>query len=299
LVQKAYAQALFERRRLLPTDFPPDAPGATVQALCRDLHAYHTRLPDPIDPLIAVVRTATSQAAKTNGVAPLVVRVNTERPASASLTTALKYAVSRVGRSVQLETVLPAGNHRAEVEAQPSQAPPDLFGEEQREIYRTTALRLARSGFEWQRWCDDAQLLAQGSDVSGWLSNSTVPPDDETRDAVQWVHGFQVVCALLAAHARGEVGERFAALEQAALGDDDWQSAAAVLGLRALAERHHDVSRRVVALYKRLVPPAHLSVGAAALALAVSGDALADEDGRRVFWKLRARVLRELAELSH
>lgn len=291
-----YARALQGRQTLLPSDFPQGASPSRIQALCRDLHAYVTRLPDPIDPLIAVVRSATSRAASTQGSAPIRVRVTSERPACASLELAFRHSVSRVGKSVQLETLCTARDNPTSVLlTAPFAEPNHLPRHDSDATLRGIVASLARSPFRWQSWCDNAAARGARTESSIWLQLSTTPADDETLEAVQWVHAYQIAGALLAAHAGNDVELRFSDLRRTALHSTDWMSAAAVVGLRALAERYPASSPQVVALLKELVPSSEMSLGPAALAVAVSGDALAEEAERPVFVKLRQRVQRELA----
>lgn len=295
----AYAGALRDHKTLLPNDFPVGASPSRIQALCRDLHAYVTRLPDPIDPLIAVVRSATSRAASTHGSAPMRVRVTSERPACASLELAFQHSVSRVGKSAQLETICTARDNPASDLLSAQAVDQTHFQRHDSDAtLQGIVSALARSPFGWQTWCDSASALGARTESSIWLQLSGTPADDETLEAVQWVHAYQVAGALLAAHAGNHVELRFSDLRRTALQSKDWMSAAAVLGLRALGERYPALSHQVVALLKELVPSPEVSLGPAALAVAVSGDALAEDAERPLFVSLRQRVQRELAELA-
>ncbi|XYH95940.1 hypothetical protein ACMHYB_50490 [Sorangium sp. So ce1128] len=78
-------------------------------------------------------------------------------------------------------------------------------------------------------------------------------------------------------------------------GVDDWSSAAALLGLRALAAARMELRGEILERVVSLIPPEGEPLPPLSRALAVLGCELAAGEERRRFLRLRARVVAELA----
>jgi hypothetical protein len=122
-----------------------------------------------------------------------------------------------------------------------------------------------------------------------------VPAPPEGHDVAQYVHGFQIAAALCIASGSEDPETRLDALSQLLGGADDWTSAAALLGLLALAELVPELGARIEARAAKMVPSPQEALTPMARALAVTGSKLTSGEARTNYLRLRARVRREIA----
>jgi tetratricopeptide (TPR) repeat protein len=278
----------------MPHEFAVDD---ATRGLVADAEAYVTTLPDPIDPVVRVLRSVARGPASTPDQA-IRVRVRAERPLAPSASAAFDLVLARLGRKGTLDVALdgdlapsrfgPAwrleGGRWVPSVAQPSE-----------ETIASVAA-LAKTPFAWDAWLAAAGAAPTANNtIDGLLAamaHVPAPPDD--RDVVQHVHAFQVAAALHIALGPWPETARLAALTSLAEAVDDWTAAAAWLGLRALAGTA-ELRPQIAALARRMLPDAQAPLPPTSRALAVIGCELATDDERAPFLGLRARVRHELA----
>ncbi len=275
---------------------PPTTDDPRELALFFDAGTCVTRLSDPIDPVVRVIRSVALNPP--GGERPIRVRIRAERPLAPSACMAFDLLLARLGREGSLEVI-----HEGPGEPRPGplwkleagRAVPVLPPPSPEVVARIGAV--AATPFSWATWCAAVTADSPGS-IEELLSAAVhVPPPPEERDVVQHVFGFQVAAILGIAFGPWEVATRLEALLPLIEGADDWTAAAAWLALRALAEvdpdRRDEVERRA----RAKVPSPEQPLSPTARTLAVTGAALASSSEARIpYLRLRARVRRELAE---
>lgn len=301
-ISLAYARALaagVPRSADLLADARSGSEQARARSLRADLSAYVTRLADPMDPLVRVIRSASEQAASSP--ARLRVRVRADRLLAPSARIAFSQQMSAFGREGQLlvevehdgEPLRPGPLWLAQagdlVPAIPR--PPDTV------LDRVRAL--AGTPFAWDVWCARALELSSTlelSDATRLLGAIAYPPELPSRDddAVLWVHGFQVAAAVMTALGPEPPLVRKERLCSLLAGIDDWSSAAALLGLRALAGARTELRGEILEQAVLLLPSDGEPLPPLSRALALLGCELAAGEERRRFLRLRARVVAEL-----
>jgi tetratricopeptide (TPR) repeat protein len=295
----SFAQASLAYVRFLASGEPMQtqaSPDDHVRALAADAEAYVTRLSDPIDPIVRVIRSV----ARGPGSAMdqrIRVRVRAERPLAPSAHAAFDLLLARLGRDGELEVTRDASTPprlgllwRLE-NGRPVPAVPRPA----EEVIASVA-SIATTPFAWEGWRTGAAAAGPQSIEALMAAMVHVPPPPDDRDLVQHVHAFQIAAALRIALGPWPETARLEALTSLLDGVDDWIPAAAWLGLRALAARdalRDDIERRA----RNGVSPQHESLPPMARALAVTGCELAKGDDRAPYLRLRARVRRELAGL--
>lgn len=269
-----------------------------ARAIDADLSAYATRLADPIDPVIAVIRSTAARAASSGDGAPLRVRARADRPLAPSARVAFAFVLAEARREGTLridhdETPARFGPlWRDDLSrAEPAHAsPPPSVIERAREI--------AQIPFDLQVWSDRALSLAASAtdEESATFERAAafVPAPPSGMDAVRWTHGFQVAAMLLCAGAKAPADVRLARLTALSAGQDDWTSAAALVGLRALARTDPALSKAILDVVTPLVPARDAPLAPGSLALALLGADLAEGPARRDFLRLRMRVRFEI-----
>jgi tetratricopeptide (TPR) repeat protein len=270
----AYAAALRGEGSL---DLPERAgrTGRRVERLRRDASAYATRLADPVDPCVGVLRSVARDMASSKDRRPLRIRLRADRPLAPSVAVVLRLLEQVHGRAVRLE------------EATRVVAPVDPPSEK----IRASVASLAKTPFHWATWCERSEGLAAALVDDGALLSALAHPPalpDRDVDPIRWLHGCQVAIAIASAASPIAEQERFVRLERLVT-QHDWTTAAAVLGLRALAERAPVLRERIVEVLetaRRACGPEQVH----ALALAVAGGALASGSARQPYWRLRAEV---------
>ncbi|XXX81733.1 hypothetical protein WMF30_23525 [Sorangium sp. So ce134] len=270
-----------------------------ARSLEADAAAYTTRISDPIDPLVGVIRGVRARAASAAPPARLRFRVRAERPLAPSAHAAFARALAQCGREGSLlvehdggaPSAGPLWQEGASGAAPAVPRPPD-------EVLARVH-ELALTPFAWAAWCERAAALsaalepARAATLADAMAYPPEPPSPEV-DAARWVHGFQIAAAVLAAVGPGPAAERKQRLVSLLAGVDDWSAGAALLGLRALARAHPALAPEIAAEARRLLPEARAPLPPLARALAVLGCELAVGEARRDFLRLRARVRAEL-----
>jgi tetratricopeptide (TPR) repeat protein len=270
------------------------APDEHTRALASDAEAYVTRLSDPIDPVVRVIRSV-ARGPATPADQRIRVRVRAERPLAPSARVAFQLLLARLGREGELEVAHDASTSPRlgtlwRIEAgRPVPAPPRPAEE-----IVASIMSIAATPFAWEGWRTGAAASAPGSieELMGAMVHVPAPPDD--RDIVQHVHAFQVAAALRIALGPWPESARLEALTSLLDGVDDWIPAAAWLGLRAFAISD-ELRATIVRRARESVPSQHESLPPMARAVAVTGCELAKGDDQAPYLRLRARVRRELA----
>ncbi|WP_437627110.1 tetratricopeptide repeat protein [Sorangium sp. So ce1151] len=303
-VSLAYARALAsgapDGAELLDREHDQEAARDRALSLEADATAYTTRLSDPVDPLVGVIRSVRARADATAPSIKLRFRVRAERALAPSAYVAFVHALAQCGRDGSLLVEHEQGAPSAGRLWQPNAAgaapavhrPPDEVLAHVNE--------LARTPFEWAAWCDRAVTLSAPLDpelVAMFVDAMAYPPEPPSPDvdAVRWVHGFQIAAAVLAALGPGAVEARKERLCSLLTGVDDWSAGAALLGLRALARARPELTPAIVEQARSLLRGERALLPPHARALAVLGCELTSGEARRDFLRLRARIRGELA----
>ncbi|WP_438022725.1 hypothetical protein [Sorangium sp. So ce233] len=303
-ISLAYTRALaagVARDADLLADARSESEQARARSLQADLSAYVTRLADPMDPLVRVIRSAGRQAASSP--ARLRVRVRADRPLAPSARIAFSQQMSAIGREGQLLVEHDGGPPRpgplwladADGLAPAVRRPPDAVIDCVRD--------LASAAFAWDAWCARAREMAstlEPSSAARLVDAIAHPPAPPSRDhdPVSWVHAFQVAAAVLTALGPEPPLVRKERLGALLAGIDDWSSAAALLGLRALAGACTALRGEIVERAARSLPADGEPLPPASRALVILGCELAAGEERRGFLRLRAKVVAELAASS-
>ncbi|MEZ4294406.1 MAG: hypothetical protein R3B70_05485 [Polyangiaceae bacterium] len=272
-------------------------------ALEADLAAYETRLCDPVDPWIRVIRGALARAVESAPGARLRFRARAELAPSPSARLALAEGMAIRERQGELacEPTLPdPGFGPLWSRREDSMYSPAV---EPGESATRAVVSLASTPFGWGVWCERGREIAaatEGAHAAQIAAVMARPPPlpSANVDPVLWLHGIQVAAALIVALAPEAAGPAGARLEQLSslAGTGDWSAAAALLGLRALGERERERCPEIVRRLLRLVPGDDDPLPPSARALAVTGGSLARGEERRAFLRLRARVLENQSE---
>lgn len=287
----AYAKALAAghyARIEAPPDAPPEA-ASHARLLDADLAAYLVRLAEPLNPLSGVLRGAAARAASPEAPAKLTVRVRANRPLAPSARVAFLLAMKRAGKEGELLVDSERKTGRmGPISWEAAPAPEGLLAR---------VSELAASEFAWEAWCLRAKDIARElgdavtmEAIGAAMAHPSTPPSPAA-DAVLWVHAFQVAGAVILAAARG-AEPLFPLLD----GVDDWSSAAAILGLHAVAQADAHAREGIVARLRELLPGRQEPLPIYARALAITGCELATGDARRDYLVLRARIRRDLVE---
>lgn len=294
-VSSAFARALLEGRVEM-TCTSDGAVHGRAQQLVAELSSYQTRLADPVDPVIAVIRTVSGSRAKPSE--SRRIRIRTERPLCPSARLALGWALegAEVEVSVLADGDAPTRFGRVWDSAREARATEREPSRDAVECIR----QLAAMPFSWTSWCERARQLARALDASGRsaLENEWVllrPPEVAGVDMPRYVHAHQAAAALLIGLGPDPAAARLTQLEALLEAADDWSSAAGVLGVRALGESEASIRALCLERLVLLLPCDEEPLPPFARALAVTGCALAEPGARQPFFRLRARTRRELA----
>lgn len=302
---RAYANALAQPGE--GTSLPAvavDTPSVSrrrVAALRADLAVYRERLAEPSDPLIGVLRRLYRRAAAAELPANSPIGVRSERPMAPSARLALNYGLQYFGCQARLvvehDVLHPQFGplwHESTLPSPAVEPPPRAVSE--------LVARLASTAFGWQGWCEAAQELRsalvppQRLSLQALCATMAYPPEPPSRDhdPVTWIHGYQVAAAILVAQEDGGVEARFDMLGGLLAATDDWSSAAAAMGLRALAEQHPAMRAAVGDQLRARIPTHEEPLAPMARAVAVAGAAITKGRQRAAFLRLRARARNEL-----
>lgn len=263
-------------------------------ALFIDAGAYVTRLSDPIDPVVSVLRSIARAPAGPED-RPVRVRVRTERPLAPSARMAFDLLLARLGREGALEVV-----HDSAAEARPgplwrldgSRYVPS--GPRPSDDVMASIAAIAGTPFEWSVWRTTCATPGPGTAEELLTAMAHVPTPSGDSDVVQYVHAFQVAAAMRVALGPWPVETRLDALRGLLEGVGDWTSAAAWLGLRAMADTVAELRPTLEQRARAMVPAADDPLAPMARVLAVTGGELAEKKDRAPYLRLRARVRREL-----
>ncbi len=278
----------------------PRTPAIEARALAidLDLSAYATRLADPIDPIVAVIRAAGERAAAPGDQGAIRLRVRSDRAAAPSAHVAFGFALAAHGREGAL--VVEHEGTAARVgplwRGDPSRAEPAVPMPPSGVIDR--AREIASLPFDWSTWSERASALAanateaEGASFEDAAAHPPAPPSGV--DAVRWVHGFQIAAMLLCASAPVPPSARMERLIALLAGPDDWAAGAALLGLRALGRSAPELRSAILVAARGLLLAEDVRLSPMSLALAVLGAELAEGAARRDFLRLRMRVRAEL-----
>lgn len=286
---------------LLPRGRGEDAAAhERARSLEADLTAYATRLSDPIDPLVGVIRGVHARADAATRSMKLRVRVRADRALAPSAHLAFTHALAQRGREgvllVEHEGGAPSPGplwkEGADAFAPAVPRPPD--------VVLACVRELAQTPFAWGAWCARAAALSATLDperAALFVDAMAYPPEPPSPDvdAVRWVHGFQVAAAVLTAVGPGPVEPRKQRLCALLAGVDDWSAGAALLGLRALVRARPELAPDVVERARALLPGERAPLPPLSRALAVLGCEITSGELRRDFLRLRARVRAEIA----
>ncbi len=292
----SYARSLATGAAIIEPATVDTAHRPLARVLLADAAAYSSRLSDPVDPFVAVLRSA-QERARSGPPGRVIVRVRAERPASPSAQLAFRLGLAASAREGDLIVEGPPRPARfGPLWSEAADTPPITARPPDALLERVSSL--CAVGFDWSLWSDRAAAIAKelsGEDEARLLDCLAHPPPlpSPDVDAVVWVHGFQVAAALLIGHGKAPVNAREDQLASLLSGVDDWSAAAAILGLRALCrgapDRRDSVSRRMQDLLTSLsdsLPPF-------ARALSVVGAELSLDENRSSFLALRSRVRAE------
>lgn len=292
-VASAYASAVVDGRDMVDLQGVPAELAARTELLASDAQIVHSRLPDPLDPLVAVIRSVAASMPDDDG--RLVVRVRADRPRAPSAALAFSALMARRGREGELVV-----QHEPNSEkfgplwtAMGDRA----LGEPSPE-WRKAVSQLAQQPYRWSHWCGRAESVAAAAEVSMLddIRATMVWPEacPAPVDAVHWIHAQQVAATLLLASAPVPATLRLEALVGLLEATDDWVGAAAALGLARLAEREPEVEAVVVEALRASVPSDDEPLHCACRAIAVAGGRVAEGDDRVIFFRLRGRARVEL-----
>jgi tetratricopeptide (TPR) repeat protein len=250
--------------------------------LAGDLDAYSTRLPDPVDPLIGVIRGVAARAADGKS-QEIRVRARADNPLCPSAARAFELTLRRAGKTGALEVVCPRSGAFAHVEE---------VSEERAVAADTLAAiaSLASSTFHLEDWARQAEAIAatvRRGEAAGFIGAAAEVPVEPPAgtDPCSWVHAFQIAAALVAAARATTDDDAARLLEPLARATDDWLSIAALL---ALGRRCG--AARASALALELAPREGAPLHAASRAVCQLGPS-----GDRGLLLLRRRVRRERA----
>ncbi|MDI1443611.1 tetratricopeptide repeat protein [Polyangium sp. 6x1] len=289
-----YAEALGGKAGDLPKvcgSLSDPAVEARVRKLEADLSAYESRLSDPVDPVVAVVRSVLERAPETDADKQLVVRVRADRPLAPSAHVSFAQALARVGRRGRLLV-----EHAGPAAFGPLWRPSPHGGVPAVDRPPDSVLQavgaLTRERFEWKTWVARAGELALSIGDAQHVVDAMAHPLDlpPASDPVRWVHGFQVAAALVVARGPWPVEDRQRWLTLLLDAQDDWTAAAALLGLRALG----DGGAQLVERLRALIPVDDEPLRPLSRALAITGAELSTGATQAEFFRLRARVRHEL-----
>ena len=266
------------------------------RALAADADAYVTRLSDPIDGVVRVLRSVARAPAQPSQ--PRIrVRVRAERPLAPSARLAFDMILARLGKEGALDVTRegnaperPGPLWRMEAGGYVlAAARPD-------EAVMASVAAIASTPFGWDAWKSAAALAGpEGIDeLVAAMAYVPAPPDD--RDVARHVHAFQTAAALRVAMGPFPADVRLEVLLRLADGVDDWSAAASWIALRALAEATPELRPAVEARARTALPVAGEPLAPMSRALAVTGCELAAGDDRAPYLRLRARVRREIAQ---
>ena len=258
-----------------------------------DLRAFVDVLPDPIDPLIGVIRSAPAQIADVR--ARLVVRAERAICPSARLAWMLAIGGEEArGPALEVSGSEPADALRFgplwTTSTDPSLA---IDGGILGSIFRLAARPFSREA--WRRAADDESFDAPSDLV---LLTATQPRSPFAGiDAASWVIRWQLACCLLSTRAR-PANDRLT-LHGLLEGPDDWSSIAAVVTLGWLASTAPSNHRiELVERLTSMLPLPSQSLPPCSRALAITGARLATDDARPPFLRLRMRIVEELEALA-
>ena len=278
----------------------PRTPALEARALAidLDLSAYVTRLADPVDPLVPVIRAAGERAAAAGEGGAIRMRARADRDAAPSARVAFGFAVSSRGR----EGILVVEHDGAAARVGPlwrgDRSPPEPAVPAPPAGALDRAREIALLPFDWRTWSERAAALSASATDAEAASfehvAAHVPAPPAGLDATRWVHGLQIAAMLLCASAAAPPSARLERLLALLAGPDDWAAAAALLGLRALGRVAPDVRPAILDAARRLLPAGDASLPPFSLALAILGGELAEGDARRDFVRLRMRVRAEI-----
>ncbi len=258
--------------------------------LLRDVGCYESVLPDPLDSVVGVLRSALSRAARSAGTGAVHARVRVEGSAAPSARLAYQLGLGALGKSGQL-TLLGTrpstkwgGLWRLEGEVAVSAVEPpspDVLARVE---------ELARTRFGWDEWSRRA-AQAPSSAPRGLLGVLVRPPPPPSNaDAVQWLVHVHVAVALLIASSDSTWAEREAALQQTLSATDDWICNVGIVAWYASALREPALRGEAERAYRALLPDARGPLPHYARTLAILGMKLGGDDVEA--WRaLRARAV--------
>lgn len=280
---------------------------ASAARRAHDLASYATRLADPVDPLIGVIRgvleNVAAEAAARPGLteaARVRVSVRADRRLSPSARLALKLGLARLRRTGDISVDAPQADTHFGPLWDASQEPPAPSVPSPAAGLVEAVAQLARQPFDWDAWRRQAGPIANrlGPATARSIIEAMahVPAPAEGADPALWVHGFQCAAALIASATGEPSAVRFQALRQLLVGVDDWSAAAGLLGLRSLIAGSPELAPALRGSIADWLRSPFAEGQPSARLLAVVGSELEDSDARRAALRLRARIMREQSE---
>ena len=264
---------------LMVSDDP--AADAWAASLERAIAAYGARLPDPVDPLIGVLRQVDEQLPHETASGPIHVKVRGDRPAAPSAQLVFDAIVASHDRGGELTV---DSEHAEENRWPPwneDVAPPA-------EALAAALGKIAASPFDREAWNDAASELAGEHSLYALRDATVWLPAEGHPDRARRMHGVQLAAALAIAAHPDKLERRQQALATMLAARDDWVSAAAAIGLWRLAELEPTVRDEVVSALLAEAGVAPMPVSACAVAVALR--ALGPKEPRAVAARLLARL---------
>jgi tetratricopeptide (TPR) repeat protein len=275
-------------------------PRPAVQALLNDARSYDTLLPDPLDRVVDVIRSAMTRGLRGPG-AVINVKARIDGCAAPSAQLAFALGLASIGQRGHL-TLL-------------GEREPSLLGGlwetrttgpialvEQANSDVTDAVReLARRPFHWTVWSRSA-AEASDFDLDHLLRVAVHPPEMPLEfDAVQWLSRVHTAIALLMAYNVASWPERRSVIERALAATDDWICRVGIVAWFASTQREPRHVDAAFAAFERLLSQCRSGLlPAYARTLAILGSRLSEARAEN-FCALRARValLPEGGDLPH
>jgi tetratricopeptide (TPR) repeat protein len=245
------------------------------RVLVRDLEAWQSELPDPLDPTVRVIRDVLRSSA---GPAEAVVRASVEVPGIVAPSAQQAFELGRRTRGSRIELDF-RGDRAALV------GPSGATSPEQRAVAESVLLSFMDVPFSWAKWLAMATLASPVTPEAIWSLLLEPPPSPLEADPVQWlVHLHAAGGFLLGVH-----GEAGALIDRLLEATHDWVCSAGLVALAVQAETGRQDWARASATFSRLVPPTGARLPVYARTLAVLGMRVPSSE-RETFRRLRAQA---------
>lgn len=260
-----------------------------VQHLIEEAHYYDTVLPDPLDPVVAVIRAAIARGSR-EVTSAVNVKARIDGCAAPSARLAFDLGLASIGHQGRL-TLLG--------EREPSHlgglweirdANAVALVEPPNGGTATAVRELAEQPFAWANWMRAATERAD-CDLDHLLRVAVHPPAvSPFIEPVAWLARIHTAVGLLIAHNNAEWLERLRAIERALAATDDWICSVGIIAWFATLEREpHRVDIRPEGFPQLLERCGQSPTPSYARTLAVLGSRVSDASAER-FRSLRARL---------